>query len=104
MDYYIFYGELSDEGKSAWNGNEVSPFNMLVVNNHIECRGGWTDFLSWTRRNLHDEVRVDWGSMAWKCTGEDLRDLKEHTTKCEIESYDEIEPEKEYGIVFIEMS
>lgn len=103
MDYYIFYGEISDEGKSVWNGIEVSPFNILVVNNHIEYRGGWTDFLSWTKRNLHNEVSVDWGSMAWKCTGKDLQNLKENRPNCEIESYDWINSEKEYGVVFIEM-
>ena len=103
MDYYIFYGKMSDEGKSAWKGNEVSPFNILITNYHIECPGGWTDFLSWARRNLHDEVRVDWGSMAWKCTGKDLQILKE-CKRCEIESFSEIDPEEEYATVFIEMS
>ncbi len=104
MDTCYYYGEISDEGKTVWDNNEISPFDILSKNKHIEFRGGWVDFLGWARRCLHDEVQVDWGSFAWKGCGRDLQMLKENHPDCTIESFDDIEQEKEYGVVFIEMS
>ena len=104
MDYRFYFGEISDTGRKAWDDMEMSPFDVLKKNRHIDLHASWLDAMSWARRNLHDEIQVDWGSFAWKCTGKDLLDLKKNKPSCDIESYDDIDPDKEYGVVFIEMS
>jgi len=104
MFYDTYYGEISEEGKKAWTGAEMSPFHVLAKNNTIRFRGHWMDFLAWARKELRDEVQVDWGSFAWRCLGSDIRRLGSERKECEIDGYEEIDPDREYGVVFIEMS
>lgn len=104
MDYRVYYGEISEGGRSAWDEKEISPFDVLKENLDIEHLPNWISFLGWARRNLRDEVQIDWGSFAWRCCGSDLQKLMEEDPGCRIEGYDKIEPEKEYGVVFIEMA
>ncbi|MBO4219408.1 MAG: hypothetical protein J5933_00585 [Clostridia bacterium] len=104
MDYGFYYGVISETGKTVWDDAELSPFDVLEKNIHIDLHASWLDAFGWARKNLRDEVQVDWGSFAWKCTGNDLLHLKEYKPDCDIEDQDEIVPDKEYGVVFIEMS
>ena len=103
MEYRIYYGEITAKGEGAWNKKETSPFAILEKDLTFSFPDSWVGFLAWARSELRDEVQVDWASFAWKCYGKDLQELKKNRPNCEIESYDEIEPEKEYGVVFIEM-
>ena len=50
-----------------------------------------------------EEVQVDWGSFAYKCTCKQLQKLVSEM-KCEIPKIQELDPDKVYGIVFIEES
>ena len=104
MDYCFLYGEISEAGKQVWDGKEISPFDILSKNRDIKCIGSWMDALGWARKDLREEVQVDWGSFAWKCFGRDLQKLAERKPRCVIEDFEDIAPEKEYGVVFIEMS
>ena len=104
MYYKICYGEISETGRKVWEQEDVSPFDVLIENNEVLFDDSWPGFLGWARKKLHDEVQVDWGSFAWRCTGRDILQLKEDRPRCSIGAYENIEAEKEYGIVFIEMS
>ena len=103
MIYNIYYGEISSEGREVWNGAEMSPFSVLEKNMKIQF-DNWLAFIGWARVNLCDEVQVDWGSFAWKCTGSDLVKMNQQYPRMKIQDYDNIQPDKEYGVVFIEMS
>ena len=50
-----------------------------------------------------DQVQVDWGSFAYKCTKKQLQKLTEEK-QCVISKIKQLDPEKIYGIVFIEES
>ena len=104
MDYCFYYGVISETGKTVWDDAEMSPFDILEKNKHIDIHSSWIDAFGWARKNLWDEVQVDWGSFAWKCIGKELLQLKDNKPCCDIDDLDGIEPEKEYGVVFIEMS
>ena len=97
----IFYGEIKEERLNSWSENE-NPYDILKENNRINRLSGW-DFLEVTKKLFTDEVRVDWGSFAYKCTKDQLRKLMQKT-HCEIEKIDQMDPDQIYGIVFIEES
>lgn len=50
-----------------------------------------------------DQVQVDWGSFAYKCTKKQLQKLIEEK-QCVISKIKQLDPDKTYGIVFIEES
>ena len=104
MDHRFYYGTITETGKKAWDDVEMSPFDILEKNRDINLRASWLDAFGWARKNLRDEIQVDWGSFAWKCTGKNLLQLKEDKPRSDIEDLEMIEPDKEYGVVFIEMS
>lgn len=95
----IFYGEIKEERLNSWSENE-NPYDILKENDRINRLSGW-DFLEVTKKLFTDEVQVDWGSFAYKCTKDQLRKLMQKT-HCEIEKIDQMNPDQIYGIVFIE--
>ena len=106
MVFRIIYGEITDKRKACWNSDEENPFD--ITKNEIEidepASWGWVGFLNWADTNLHDKIAVDCGSFAWKCTGSALKRLKIDGPSSKINGFDSIDEEKEYGVVFIEMS
>ena len=104
MMYTIFYGEISDDRQTKWNNGDDNPFDVLKKNNRIEGGRSWLDFLGWARKNLSDEIKIDWGSFAWKGTGNDIKRLITDEPYSISEGFDEIASDNIYGIVFIEMS
>ena len=97
----IFYGEIKEDKLQTWSENR-DPYDILVENNRVERLGGW-DFLFIANDIFTDEVQVDWGSFAYKCTHKQLQKLVREM-KCEIPKIQELDPDKVYGIVFIEES
>ena len=94
----IFYGEIKENQLRSWPENK-NPYDILVENNRIEKLGGW-EFLEIANKLFLDEVQVDWGSFAYKCTKNQLKKLKDQTG-CEI-NLETLKIGKIYGIVFIE--
>ena len=87
--------------KQQWNSPDDDPYEVLEKNNSIRA-GNWIEFFEYAKTHLSDEIQVDWGSFAWKCKGEDL--LQMNRDICwSMENTDSIQPDKEYGVVFIEM-
>lgn len=96
----IFYGKIKEEKLASWTENK-NPYDILESNNRVEKLGGW-EFLSYSKTLFSDEVQVDWGSFAYKCTKKQLQELVD-ITHCEIE-FSLLEEDKNLGIVFIEES
>ncbi len=108
MLFKIYYGEISEEWNQNWEQKrkekeEGDPFEVLKETYDIHCHD-WMEFLHWAQSHLNDQINVDWGSSAWRCTGEDLHQLKRELKGTGIQRFKSIQPEKEYGVVFIEMS
>lgn len=99
--YDIFYGEISDDRQTKWDNGDDNPYNVLKKYNQI---ARVRDFLGWAKRNLTDEISIDWGSIAWKGIGKDLLRLAADNRYIIIEGFDEINPDGIYGIVFIDWS
>lgn len=97
----IFYGEIKEDKLQTWSENR-NPYDILVENNRVERLGGW-DFLFIAKELFTDEVQIDWGSFAYKCTRKQLQKLISEM-KCVIPKIQELDPDKVYGIVFIEES
>jgi len=104
MDYRIYYGEISDDRLIKWDNGDDNPFKVLKTSFSIARPRSWMDFIFWARKNLSDKIQIDWGSFAWKCTGNDIMRLASDIQDSIIEGFDEIDPDKVYGVVFIEMS
>ena len=90
----IFYGEIKEDKLKTWSENR-NPYDILVENNRVERLGGW-DFLFIAKDLFTDEVQVDWGSFAYKCTRKQLQKLVSEM-KCEIPKIQELDPDKVYG-------
>ena len=107
MVYNIYYGDIRDEWAEDWSEKNPKgdPFEVLTNDHGIypPLGSGWFGFHMVADEHFTDRIEIDWGSRAWKCRGQDLIDLhaKGAITVNGIESVD---PEKIYGVVFIEMS
>lgn len=94
----IYYGKLSDYAKKHWYDMK-DPFNVLEWQEVIKM--GSLDFLLVTKDNFTDQVQLDWGSFAWKCSKAALICFfVTHKLSCEI--IDKLDENDEYGVVFIE--
>ena len=102
MMYDIYYGELSEKRKENWdNGDDDNPFEVLKWRKEI--RG--IDVISFfhnAKKHLRDEVKVDWGSFAWKGTREEILAFAQ-AWRGELEDESVLQAGIEYGVVFIEM-
>ena len=90
----IFYGEIKEDKLKTWFENR-NPYDILVENNRVERLGGW-DFLFIAKDLFTDEVQVEWGSFAYKCTRKQLQKLVSEM-KCEIPKIQELDADKVYG-------
>ena len=95
----IYYGKIKTDRIATWTKNN-DPYDILENKIRVNRLGGW-DFVDKAKVLFTDETQVDWGSFAYKCNQEQLRQLVEQT-KCEIDGLDDMDATAEYGIVFIE--
>ena len=103
MIYRIYYGEISDERLQNWNNGDDDPFSVLKRNIDIRYGLTWMDFIPWAGKQFSDEIKIDWGSRAWKCTGKDILQAAEENGYIDFEEIDKVVPGAVYGVVFIEM-
>ena len=97
----IFYGEIKEDKLQTWF-EKRDLYDILGENNRVERLGGG-DFLFIAKELFTNQVQVDWGSFAYKCTRKQLKKLIEEK-QCVIPKMKQLDPNKTYGIVFIEES
>ncbi len=94
----LYYGEIKPERMETWNTNN-DPYDILIERHEICPKLLFQ--LHYAERICSDEVKVDWGSYAYKCTKNQLKQLEE-ACKLKIEGLDNLEDDKVYGLVWIE--
>lgn len=108
-----YFGAICESRRQNWEMGEDNPYKVLEDAIRLERKGH--DLLSNGSRYFHDQIQVDWGSFAWKCTPEEvLRFLEDYKIDLEwlIEKEEEIiervkqyiaeRENAEFGVVFIE--
>ena len=100
MDYGIKVGVIKPDKLETWKENK-DPFDILDDWKEIE-RIDWITFLNVSKELFTDEVQVDWGSVAYKATKDQLKKLIVEY-KAEIKDLEDL-PDENLGVVFIEMS
>lgn len=100
--YRIYYGELSEARKEKWDNEEDNPYAVLTWTKKISSND-WIGFLANARKYLREEIQIDWGSFAWKATGNELMNLNNVRGIC-VEGVKKLDSYGEYGVVFIEES
>ena len=107
MVYDIYYGDIHENWEKDWSMNNPNddPFQVLENKHAIvpSIGSGWWCFIQWADDHCSDYIQIDWGSHAWKCIGQTLIDLNNHW-RDSVQAIDEVDPDKTYGVVFIEMS
>ena len=100
----VYIGELTDYALNNWLEAD-EPFDLLKKENEEAVSLNWIEFMWWANSNLRDEFQVDWGSFAWRCDKEDMtRFCNDYKTEpWEDEFISQMDPNKEYGAVLIEM-
>lgn len=96
----IYYGKLKTERKDAWD-ESINPYDTVEERFPIKKLGGW-DFLAKVDKIFSDKHQVDWGSLAYRCTKEQLLLLQEQTN-CEVKNIELYEENAAYAVVFIEL-
>jgi len=109
-----YFGELSEERKKCWNCDDKNPYNVLLQDKvYLEHKGH--DLLDAGKRFFREEIKLDWGSFAWKCTFDEIyKFLNEYQSTLpwlakneeklleDIRAYVEKRKNVEFGIVFVE--
>lgn len=108
-----FFGEISETRKKNWPGVEKNPSDILISPVSLDGKGH--DLLDASSKYFTDEVKVDWGSYAWKCAPEQiilfLNDYKsslpwlqnsEKNKIQEVKNYITKHGQTEYAVVFVE--
>ena len=107
MIYQIYYGDICEKWAKNWGTEnpDDNPFKVLENDHAIVPRlgEGWLGFHFWADECCTDRIEIDWGSRAWKCTGKALIDLSRKWPDS-VYNVDSVDPDKTYGVVFIEMS
>ena len=105
MVYSIEYGEICDAWEENWGNAGDDPFHVLKERHGIRFSigSGWFGFHLWADEHCTDRIEIDWGSRAWKCKGKELIDLDAEGST-EVYGIESVDPDKTYGVVFIEMS
>lgn len=107
MVYDISYGEIKENWAQNWatTTKERDPFDVLEDTHCINFYdgSGWFGFHMWADKNCTDRIEIDWGSRAWKCKGKVLLELNGQYPGS-VFDVDSVDPDKTYGVVFIEMS
>lgn len=108
-----YFGEISEKCKMIWENAEVHPIEVLHEPIRLEDKGH--EVLMYGSKYFNDEIQIDWGSFAWKCSPEQIYTfLDEH--KCTlswllegedeliqiVKQYIERKEQTEYGVLFVE--
>lgn len=106
MIYSIKYGEISKKWAHTWESEDKSrdPHEVLETEHEIVFTkyGSWIGFIHWAEEHCSDSIRVDWGSLAWKCKGKVLINLSREKPGS-VPDVDLVDPEKTYGVVYTEI-
>lgn len=99
----VFFGELSKERQKDWNFPDDNPY--AVLQNDYKIWKAGTDVLWYGKEYFHDQIQIDWGSFAWKCS---IEEFKEYLKYYHLDVPDELDlhtldKTKQYGMVFIEV-
>ncbi len=97
----VYFGELTDARKKNWHYSDGNPFSVLKENHEVNIR---LEIIDYAKKYFHEEIQIDWGSFAWKCSLKEFTDcLKAYKLKFPL-SLDEngLDEKGEYGVVFIE--
>lgn len=110
-----YFGELCEERKQNWKYEDTNPY--AILDKPISLEGKGHDLLDAGNKYFHDQIQVDWGSFAWKCSAEEivrfLNDYKETLPWLvesdekmieEVKSYIKERENVEFGVVFVEES
>ena len=95
-------GEISEEWEKNW-GEGDDPFDVLKKSVSLDAFFLGGGVFGWADKHCTDEVQVDWGSWAWKCKGKELIELNKRHPWCHRAEIEDMDPEKTYGVVLIEM-
>lgn len=108
-----YFGILSEQRKQQWNYPDNDPYRVLASPISIESKAH--DLLNYGSNYFREEIKIDWGSFAWKCTYEELNKfLCDHKTSLpwlieseenlliQVRSYIDEHKDEDFGIVFIE--
>lgn len=108
-----FFGELSEERKANWQYDDDNPYGVLVSPISLEHKGH--KLLDVGSKYFRDEIKIDWGSFAWKCTPEEiLKFLDDHRETLpwlvkgdeqmreSVRAYTLERGDVAYGVVFVE--
>lgn len=102
MLYQIYHGEILKDREKDWNSQkDGDPYSLLSNNEKSIKKIDWITFIGYANKNFRDPKNIDWGSFAWKCNKQELEKLVEDTN-CIVEGIEELENNKDYGVVFIE--
>lgn len=110
-----YFGRLSEKRKLEWDNGEDNPYDVLESSICLEGKGH--DLLRAGSEYFNDRIQIDWGSIAWKCTPEEICGfLYDHKTKLswlieseealigKVKAYIADDANAEFGLVFIEES
>lgn len=102
MVYDVRYGELTESRKLCWDNKEDNPYDVLKWHKKITAYD-WINVLGTADKMLTDKIQIDWGSFAWKTNGKNLVQFVSAIGGT-LEGRNQIDPNAEYGVVFIEES
>ena len=98
--YKLIVGKISAERQADWFCNNDNPYavwegDALI---RITCTIGTS---ASANEYLRDRVNVDWGSVAWKASKQELTSFFQ-SQKINISALKALDPGTDYAVVFIE--
>ena len=65
-----YFGELSEQRKIKWDNGETNPYEVLQ--DAIEISRKSSNLISYGSKFFHDQIKIDWGSYAWRCSSNEI--------------------------------
>ena len=98
--YKFVVGTISQQRKENWfckNDNPYAVWEGAALVERTCCIGSWCI----ASEHLRDQVNVDWGSIAWRGTREEITEL---FAACNLQSdgLEQLQENTDYAVVFIE--
>ena len=91
-----YFGTLTDKRKLNWNNGEDNPYDVLVEMVEVSSTFYYEKY-------FHDEIWIDWGSIAKRITGKELLSAMKASAHSKNNLKGVIITEnEEYGIIDIE--
>ena len=108
-----YFGELIEERKRCLNSADKNPYHVLQNKICLECKEHI--LLDVGAKYFREEIQLDWGSFAWKCTPDELYQFlndkksvlpwlikRDEEFLENIKTYITDRKDTEFGIIFIE--